>query len=196
MLKVCLNQTSNFRASELPKLVKALEHLELTVNSPEFSDHIRNYSFNKINNFAYTEMSNVGVLNRVMSGAELLHPDDDREIDIWLKIFNPTLSQLNVVGFTYPNIDTQYINRSFFNRMSATEIASNIFHEWAHKLGFNHPYKFTDDRCYSVPYALGYFIAYGDSKIGAIPKRNFLDKLQDSEIFCSHVGLVPEEYGK
>ncbi len=196
MLKVNLNQTSGFRTSELPKLVKALEHLELTVSSPEFADHIKNFRFNNIENFAYTEMSNVRVLNRVMTGAELLHPDEDREIDIWLKCFNPTLSQLHVVGFTYPNMDTQFINRSFFNRMSITEIAGNIFHEWAHKISFNHPFKYTEDRCYSVPYALGYFIAYGDSKIGAIPKRNFQDKLQDSEIFCSHVGLMPEEYGK
>lgn len=60
-----------------------------------------------------------------------------------------------VVGYTYPNSNTIFTNAKFYNRYFPCDIASNLTHEWSHKLGFEH--SSASDR-ESVPYSLNEII--------------------------------------
>ena len=50
------------------------------------------------------------------------------------------------------------MNTKFFNPYTPAEVAGNIFHEWTHKLGFDHDVIYTSERNATVPYALGFLI--------------------------------------
>ena len=54
-----------------------------------------------------------------------------------------------------------WIHKKFFRRSSWTpvDVAANMAHEWVHKIGFGHDYYYTEDRPYSVPYAIGNIVA-------------------------------------
>ena len=41
---------------------------------------------------------------------------------------------------------------------TVTSVASNLFHEWLHKVGFGHAVNYSVSRDYSVPYAVGRII--------------------------------------
>jgi hypothetical protein len=64
----------------------------------------------------------------------------------------------NVVGYTYATSYRIWVNTKYFNSYSEAGVAHNLFHEWMHKLGFNHASTWSESRDYSVPYALGHLV--------------------------------------
>src|SRR5690606_8082794 len=83
----------------------------------------------------------------------ILSPEVDGEADIHVEAYNSYWSR--VVGYTYPHTPKTWVNLKFFNGYDYADIADNIFHEWLHKLGFDHV---SADEHTSVPYALGYIV--------------------------------------
>jgi len=74
-----------------------------------------------------------------------------------IKFYSPGLFQSKgVIGYTYPNDPTIYLNRSYRNKYvwSDAAEASNLFHEISHKWGYDHDFKATAQRPNSVPYSL------------------------------------------
>lgn len=57
------------------------------------------------------------------------------------------------VGYRQPPDSTIYVNRKFHNAYSVCSEASGNGHEMLHVLGFDHDYKRTARRPYSVPYS-------------------------------------------
>lgn len=74
-----------------------------------------------------------------------------------LKFYSPTLFQSKgVIGYTYPNDPTIYLNRSYRAKYVWSDFAeaSNEFHELLHKMGFTHPMACSGGQCDSyVPYS-------------------------------------------
>lgn len=147
--------------------------IEKAINSVEFKSFVLGYSWDKItvsgflwwkkyhsetiNHFASTKMSNLQVYDHIMSGAESLTPFKDQVIKIYLRI--DRRNKRGVLGYTYPNSKWQWVYNWFFRSGTVSEIAGNIGHEGpGHKMGFEHDYKYTQRREFSVPYAIGYFI--------------------------------------
>ncbi len=60
-----------------------------------------------------------------------------------------------VVGYTYPNSDTIWLNRKFHQNYTLEESAANLAHERSHKLGYTHDFKRTSRRVNQVPYPVG-----------------------------------------
>ena len=150
MLSVKFNSTESFTATELIKLQKAAKILEAVVNSEEFKAKVLAFSFTNTDG-----ISNEEIYNLIMSGKEVLSPEEDYEIDVDVTIYYAFNS---VIGYTYPNTLRTWINRRYFKKFTAVGIASNMSHEWLHKIGFNHSFYRTKERPFSVPYAIGYMV--------------------------------------
>ena len=64
----------------------------------------------------------------------------------------------NTIGYTYPDVLRIWMNTKYFDSYTPSEVAGNVFHEWTHKLGFEHATTHSVSRDSSVPYAIGYLI--------------------------------------
>ena len=157
MLTVKLNHSTNFNNYQKAKLNSAIILLQKVVNSAEFKSRVLNFKYNGNYQFANNDgMSNSAIYDLIMSGAEVLSPESDNEIDIDITLYSSWFSR--VIGYTYPGTLRTWVNAKYFNNMSTAGISSNIIHEWCHKLGFGHDFNSTSKRPYSVPYAIGYIV--------------------------------------
>lgn len=81
--------------------------------------------------------------------------------NIPLIFYTPTFFQSkNVIGYTYPGEPEIYLNRNFRNSKNwgiCSEV-SNALHESTHKMGFNHDFKATAQRPFSVPYTANFAV--------------------------------------
>lgn len=145
-----------FTEKELIKLEQARVNLELITNSQLFKREFLRADFSGETS-EWRHKTNEEIYEHFMSGAETLQPEKDNEADIDLTIFNPK-PWTGTVGYTYPNTMRQWINRKFFWSLELYEIEGNICHEWSHKLGFDHDYKRTARRPFSVSYQLNEII--------------------------------------
>lgn len=102
--------------------------------------------------FTYESDPRDVVLSTLLAGEEgSLKPGKDETADVEVILAN----QRGVLGWTYGNTLTQWLSAWFINSSTIAEQAGNRAHEYAHKVGYDHPSKNTWDRPYSVPYAVG-----------------------------------------
>jgi hypothetical protein len=146
-LTVVVHSRKLFTPEEVVKHETAMRMLEVVLNSFQFKERMLQKKLVRTNG-----MTNAQVYELIMSGAEILDPSKDFEIDIWVEAYHKNNS---VVGWTTPKIVWTYLNRKFLSAYVYAEIACNAFHEWLHKLGFGHVSAKDYD---SVPYALGYLV--------------------------------------
>lgn len=172
MLKIKII-TKDLDIQEQQKIELARQHIERIVNSILFKEYVLNYSFTinectgrlwwkkcsikTYNKFWSTDLTNKQVYDTIMKGKESLSNEgDDEEADIFLEI--DRRYSRNVIGYTNPSTPWQFVYNWFFGKSSIQELAGNLFHEWLHKIGFDHDFKYNDYRPFSVPYALGDYI--------------------------------------
>jgi len=147
-------KTEDFKESELPKITKASECLRLVLSHPEFWERCSKIPYFELagERSDWVRKSNDEIIEHIKSGSETLRPEVDNEVDIDLRIFNPSWRSRNVVGRTWTDVIWQEINRKFFNLYDFIKIAGNMFHEWLHKMGFHHDFRSTKMRKFSVCY--------------------------------------------
>jgi len=139
------------------KILDAVELLRKVFVSAEFKQRILNHQFYGKKKFLKNKgLSNLEIYNLILSGVEQLHPYRNNAMDLDVQLYTDYHS--TVLGFTRPNTGRIWINSKYFNRHSPARIAENLMHEWLHKVGFDHDYRQTRDRKYSVPYAIGYIV--------------------------------------
>jgi hypothetical protein len=143
----------NFRA--MYKVNEAFMLLERAINSEEFKERVLNFkNFDGERAFASNKgLSNEEIYEHLMEGRETLQPDTPGEINFYLKMYHNPFSK--VIGYTTPSSNTINTNWKFFKDFRAHQVASNLAHEWVHKMGFGHESAKEHD---SVPYAVGYII--------------------------------------
>ncbi len=165
-LEVNLRSAQNFSAADIAKVNQAFVVLTRVLNSVEFRDFVLSYNYLNTGGFANNGgLSNEQIYNMIQDGKETMIGKVDQTIDLDLILYNPPwYKRWSVVGYTYPNTTRIWMNRNYFNSYQPQSVAANIAHEWMHKVGFEHDYKSTKRRPYSVPYAVGNFV----SKFGAI----------------------------
>lgn len=91
-----------------------------------------------------------------MLGRQVGDSSDDFEMDIDLTIYYNRWT--STVGYTTPDTIRTWINRKFFWAFTDGGICGNISHEYCHKLGFTHSFRWTPLRDMSVPYFIGNLI--------------------------------------
>lgn len=146
----------NFDVDQEEKVHKAIEIIKKVIASREFRARVLNYSYNGKKQFVDNGgLSNEAIYMKLLEGAEKLYPDIDSEMDVELELY---YSSKNTVGYTYPDTVRIWMNTKYFTPYTPTQVAGNIFHEWTHKLGFDHAASYSVARDSSVPYAIGYLI--------------------------------------
>jgi hypothetical protein len=63
-----------------------------------------------------------------------------------------------VLGYTYPNVMTEWLNSRYLTGWGVCELASLLSHETSHKIGYDHSFNYVAERENSVPYALNTII--------------------------------------
>lgn len=153
VLRVSITPSSQFDSVRKEKLLRAGELLERVVNSSEFAERVVGHLYRGAARYVQNEgLTNEQVLERIRLGQETLNGREDRTIDLEVDLY---YTRKNVIGYTYPNVSTIWSNRRYFDAFTEAEIAANLMHEWLHKIGFDHDFKKTRRRPYSVPYAVG-----------------------------------------
>lgn len=139
--------------SQQQKFEEAVQIIKLVVGTEEFKNRVLNHTYNGektfVDNGGYT---NAQIYQLILNGAEKLSPSHNNALDAEVQLYTDTS---NVVGYTYPSTPRIFVNTKYFNSYSAAGVAHNLFHEWMHKLGFNHSATWNESRAYSVPYAIG-----------------------------------------
>ena len=160
--RVNVIEARKYTSSDLAKLARAVHAIETVMNSQELKDKIINFTYNGKREFVQNEgMTNEQIYNYLMAGGEI-HPKvrpQDGMMDVELQLYKPKLFQSKrVIGYTDPSYFTIYVNQNYFRPAAISDIADNMVHEWCHKMGFDHDFKSTARRPYSVPYAVGYIV--------------------------------------
>jgi uncharacterized protein YjaZ len=143
-------KTLNYSEQQNKKVEIAANLLKKIFNSEEYKQEVYNFTFNGQKKFfENNNKTNIEIYDHLMLGAEILLPVINRQMDITVKMY---YSWRSTVGYTYPNSLIIYTNSKFHNRYNPCQIASNIAHEWTHKMGYGHSQKWTKERDYTVPY--------------------------------------------
>lgn len=146
-------QLFNFDSEQQDKMERAIEIIKLVVATEEFRNKILNHSYNGKTTFVDNGgFTNAQIYQKILEGAESLQPTRNNTIDAEIELY---YAATNIVGYTYPSSKRIWVNSKYFTSYTAAGVAHNLFHEWMHKLGFNHASSWSESRDYSVPYAVG-----------------------------------------
>ncbi len=146
MIKISINNRNGFTDAEILKHDTACKMLETVLNSIEFKARLLTMKFSG------TRKTPSQIYQMIMQGSDELNKTPDGDIDVHVNMY---YKNNNTVGYTYPSDINTYVNRKFFKHYDYAEVACNIIHEYAHKMGFGHS-SATDYN--SVPYAIGYMV--------------------------------------
>jgi hypothetical protein len=156
MLTFRINATKNFTEKELVRLEVCRVNLNTIFNSSIFETEFLKADFHGETS-GWRNRSNQEILSHIKTGSETLSPEKDHEADIDLDIY---YRNNRTVGYTYQHKMRQWINRKFFRSMSLWGVQGNIAHEWGHKMGFEHDYKKTKRRPFSVCYQINQLVRH------------------------------------
>jgi hypothetical protein len=144
----------NFKDHEKEKIFDAIRLIKTVIQDQEFEKRVKNFSFQKKNIFHDNKgLSNEEIFQKIINGAEIIGDEHvNTRMDVELELYeHPS----KTIGYTYPDTKRIWINRKYFSYYKVNQVANNLMHEWMHKLGFNHDTKWSTEREYTVPYAIG-----------------------------------------
>jgi hypothetical protein len=145
MTIVKIGTVHGFTRKEIRTLDQAVEIVNKAINDPKFHTLVLAQKFTSTKDHPAT------VLAKLLSGADLMDPKEDHEIDVDFVMYYRWWSK--VIGFVVDGERTIHTNRKYFG--DPVSCASNLVHEYMHLLGYSH-YSARDYR--SVPYTLGNLI--------------------------------------
>lgn len=145
-----------FSDAQKQKLLTAVELIKKVIMSEDFKKRVLVHKYNGNETFLDNMgLTNEEIYNKVMEASEVLNPGINRTMNVDIELY---FEEANTIGHTYPNVNRIWMNKKYFDKFSPHQIADNLFHEWVHKLGFDHEVVYSPHRKYSVPYALGYLV--------------------------------------
>lgn len=149
-------QLFEFDRDDEEKVLRAFEIIKKVVSSREFRNRVLDYTYQGKKQFVDNNgKTNAQIYQILVDGREELRPSVNNQMDLELQLY---YSWKSTVGYTTPGELRIYMNTKFFDPYTSSEVAGNVFHEWTHKLGFNHASSYSVSRDSSVPYAIGYII--------------------------------------
>lgn len=141
---------TNYTQAQKDKLAKAEILLAKVMNSPEFKQAVLAHP-----PFTHLVKNKAGMTNQqiwedIFRGAEALLPAVNYQMDLTVTMYFKMFSR--VVGWTTPNSMIVNTHSKYHNTFTPCQVAGNLFHEWLHKMGYDHK---DENDLSSVPYALG-----------------------------------------
>lgn len=163
---------SDLTTDEMITLHKATRHMAITLGGADFERFCRMYHYSYttstgylwwakrtrhiVEGFKLSEgRTGAQVHHHLMKGAEILRPDANNTADITLVV--DRRNKRGVLGYTYPNSVKQWVY-SWLLRTDYRRVAGNLAHEWCHKMGYGHEFRYNSTRKHTVPYAVGDFV--------------------------------------
>lgn|SRR5690606_7318026 len=146
-------KTYNMTSSQRAKIQSAERKIIKVVGSEEFRSRILNHKYGgklRFNN--NNGLTNSQIYTKILQAAEKFKPAKNNTMDLNVKTY---YQNSNVVGYTTTSSIYINMNTKYFNKYTANEVATNMTHEWLHKIGFGHAVNYSTSRDYSVPYAVG-----------------------------------------
>jgi hypothetical protein len=138
-------------APQIVRITRLKDVVEKIINSDKFKVRVLGAYHKGRNGYFDSKLTTSEVYETLRKGNEL-GSGDDYEWDMEVGVQRARCSTL---GWTYPSIKMFYFNSCNFDSRDDSGIAGTMCHEFTHKLGFSHSVKWTKDREYSVPYAIG-----------------------------------------
>ena len=158
MIKVSIDGSKLDTIRRIRKVAKVQEEMEIILNSDLFKMLVTNMKLLHGETSAWKDATGEEIYERIMSGASDLSPEKDSVINIFVDDY---YSWKRVIGYTYPNTKTIYTNTKYFDSVNITQdnhhrkmTGSNFLHEYGHKIGFDHDFRATARRPYSICYQL------------------------------------------
>ncbi|MBA2404275.1 MAG: hypothetical protein H0V66_05850 [Bdellovibrionales bacterium] len=143
-------------SSEQAKFDKAVEIIRDVVATEEFRSKVLNHTYNGKKTFVDNGgFTNAQIYQKILDAAEKLFPAKNNAIDMEVELY---YANNTVIGYTMGSSKRIWVNNKYFMTNPLTSVASNLFHEWLHKVGFGHAQSYSVSRDYSVPYAIGRMI--------------------------------------
>lgn len=156
--------TEETRPEREEKILDALDLISKVFSSEEFKKRILSHRYRgRLRFLENNKKSNKQIYQSILAGAETLSKIEDNTMDMHLVFYTDTSSR--VIGYTYPSSPKVWLNTKYFNKFDSLRVASNLVHEWMHKLGYGHDYEWTEERKYTVPYAVGRIVREVASEI-------------------------------
>jgi hypothetical protein len=167
-LPISLDALNGFSDASEAKVRQAAQALGSVLGSDEFRNAVLSFAYDGKAQFANndladaqgntvaTGLSNEQVYDTLLASRETYLGNTDSEVHLDLTLYTPPFyKKWGVVGYGYPGQPQIFMNWFWFDAFSVAQVAGNLAHEWTHKLGFDHDYKATARRPYSVPYGVG-----------------------------------------
>ena len=149
-------QTYGMNRSQEAKIQKAEDKIKSVIASSAFKEAVLNFTYNGKKQFNDNKgLSNFEIYMKILNGAERLSPFQNNRMDLKVRLY---FENSNTVGYTSTLSPYINMNKKYFNTFSPDSVASNMTHEWLHKIGFGHAVSYSTHRDYSVPYAVGRII--------------------------------------
>jgi hypothetical protein len=146
----------DFSRTQENKVLDAVELIKQVIATDEFKNAILNHKYKGKKTFVDNGgLTNAQIYKKILEASERLYPKKNNTMDVTLVTYRVSA---NVIGYTLPSVNKIWMNTRYLNTFTPRQVASNLFHEWLHKLGFKHDYERTPERPYSVPYAVGYLV--------------------------------------
>ncbi len=146
----------NFPQEQEAKVLQVVDLIKKVVSSSEFKERVLSHTYDGKKGYVDNKgLSNEEIYQLIVDGSETLVPGKNGRMDVELELFQQSST---TIGYTYPNTTRIWVNTKYFNKYTPVKVADNLFHEWLHKLGFDHDLKYSKSRDYSVPYAIGYLV--------------------------------------
>jgi hypothetical protein len=153
--RVSIGRATGYSAAERAKLDRAMVKLGAVLSSREFRDAVLSHTYGGKPGFANDARAPAEIYAVIRAAKERYTDAADGEVDLNLSLRSLSWFQRGVVGYTSEDSDTITTNRRFFSGFDEAEVAGHLGHEWLHTLGFEHDFKATARRPFSVPYAVG-----------------------------------------
>lgn len=147
---------AGFDSQDIAKYNRAVALVKKVVATDAFRKAVLNHTYQGKKTYVQNNgLSNAQIYQSILEAAEKLTPAKNNTMDVGVKLY---YTNNNVVGYTSTGITYINVNTKYFDTYAINSVASNLFHEWLHKLGYGHDSAATARRPYSVPYAIGYMV--------------------------------------
>jgi len=133
-----IGKCSNCSVDENAMLLEAAGKLNFIVKTQCFKEEIMK-----------RDLIQTGGKSNIEVYKSLIHSNITVDIEMYWSI-------KKVLGYTYPNVMKEWINRRYAKSWGICELASLLAHETSHKVGYGHDFYNTKSRQYSVPYSINH----------------------------------------
>lgn len=149
-LKINVNGLALNTQERRDKATLVAQEMFFVVNHPSFKKRFLAMDFHGERS-EWKDRTIEEIWDHFCEGAEILTPEKDGEVDLYVDDY---YSPGSTVGKTSPTDKFIYCNTKFFDSNSTKYVGSNFFHEWGHKIGFDHDFRATAARDFSICYQI------------------------------------------